>query len=538
MSQTVSSEFTTAAEAPVNDVTFGFLVGWLKDYDAAATFFTIGTSMIEGPDFLKGAGADVTFFDKYTYEDESGQVNDISVNRMSSVKSYGVFSAQADVELDNISKRYLPGFDPTIGAYVNKNRRPVKISAGFDGENVQQFVGFSDRPKGSLMSQKLNMHAFDVMEYFSTVEPVTKRYEGFFFHEIIEDILLELGFSSAQFNIENSLQEAPGFVTLSGLTVKQVFDRICESEQAVMFADEHGVIQFWNRMHFVGTAVGATLQQYDYTNMTDVEWSDTPVTNWIRVKAKPRAVAQMQPVFQLANSVEIPGGQSVTITTPFEDEDGALDVTTIMDPVYVTDRDDLNRSFYETNANQDGTGATYDGYISLTSVSLVGSVAFLVFSNIGPSSVYITALELHGTPAKVTDRIEVEYKDEDSIEKYGINPESNNGKPIDIENDWIQDEATALALAREPVLLYSDPEQQVAGTVFGNPARQYGDVVEVMINDIEVSHRPAMVVGTELKMNMGKILSQKIVFEYRDNLLSQYFTINTSSIGGAHVIAP
>lgn len=540
MPQPVSTDFQDAAVASVNDVTYGFLVAWDKNYDAAAIFFTIGTSAIEGPDFLKGSGEDVTFFDKFNFQDESPDVNSLTISRMSSVKPYGTFSAQANVELDNTSKRYLPGYDPDIGAFVNKNRRPIKLSAGFDGENVQQFVGFSDRPRGSLMGQNLSMHAYDVMQYFSTAEPVTKNYEGYLFHEIIEDILLELGFASTQFILETSLQTAPGFITLSGMTVLQIFNKICEAEQGVIFADEQGIIHFWNRQHYAGAAVGLVgAPLYDYDNMTDVEWNDTPVTNWMRVIAKPRAVAAVQPVYQLASAQEVKPGESLTIPTQFEDEDGKLPVTSIMDPVYITARDDLNRSYYVTNLNQDGTGAPGNADISLTSVSLVGDIAFLVFSNTGAASVYIIELELHGTPAKVTDRIEVEYKDDDSIEKYGINPESNDGEPIEIQNDWIQDSATAYSLAKEQVDQYADPDQQVAAPIFGNPSHQYGDVVQVRINDIEVDPRWAVVVGTELKMDMGKILSQKAVFEYREAiLLQQFFTVNTSAIGGLDAIAP
>lgn len=540
MSQPVSAAFEAAADASVNDVTYGFLVGWDKNYDALATFFKIGTSAIEGPDFLKGAGADVTFFDKYPFQDESDNVNDITVTRMSSVKSYGSFSAQATVVLDNISKKYLPGYDPDIGAYVNKTRRPIKIAAGFDGENVQQFVGFSDRPRGSLMGQNVTMHAFDVMQYFATVEPVTKSYEGYKFNEMIEDILLELGFSTAQFDIEESLQVAPGFIPLAGMTVMQVFNKICEAEQAVMFADEQGVIRFWNRLHYAGAAydtVDAPL--YDYDNMTDLEWTDTPIVNWMIVTAKPRAIAAMQPVWQAANTIELKPGETTTVPVSFEDQDGKLPVTSLMDPVYIDDRDDLNRSYYATNFNQDGTGLPGNSDVSMTSVSLLGDVAFLEFSNTSVYSIYITEMEIHGTPAKVTDRIAVEYKDEDSIENYGINPESNNGEPIEIDNDWIQDSATAYSLAMEQVKLYGDPEQQVAGPIFADPSHQYGDVVQVRINDIEVDPRWAIVVGLELKMSMGEIISQRAVFEYRDKVINLiYFTINQSSIGGLDAIAP
>lgn len=539
MSIPVSPAFEAAADASVNDVTFGLLVAWDKIYDGAATFFKIGTSAIEGPDFLKGAGEDVTFFDKYNFQEETSNVNSFSVTRMSSVKPYGVFAAQADIELQNTSKRYLPGFDPDIGAFVNKNRRPVKLSAGFDGENVQQFVGFSDRPRTSIVGQRMTMHAFDVIDYFTNVETPVKAYEGYYFHEIIEDILLELGFSTSQFVLETSLQTAPGFVTMSGMTVAQVFKQICEAEQGVIFADEQGIIHFWNRQHYSGMGFDGASSEYDYTNLIDVEWSDTPIINWIIVNAKPRAIAAMQPVFQLANSVEIKAGQTATIPAAFEDDDGALPVTSVIDPVYVDDRDDINKSFYTTNESQDGTGAPGNAFITMTDISLVGDIAFVEFSNTAPYSVYITGMEIHGTPAKVTERISVESKDADSIEKYGINPESNNGEPITINNDWIQDSATAQSLASSQVDLYADPEQQIAGTVFGDPSHQYGDVVTVKVDDIDVDPRWAVVVGSELKMDMNNILQQKLVFEYREALLfQQFFTINSSSIGGADAIAP
>jgi len=539
MSIPSSAAFQAAADATVNDVTFGLLVAWDKIYEGTATFFQIGTSAIEGNDFIKGAGEDVTFFDKYNFQEETGHVNDISITRMSSVTPFGVFSAQADVELDNTDKRYIPGFDPTIGSFVNKNRRPIKISAGFDGENLQQFVGFTDRPRTSLMGQKLTMHAYDVIDYFTNVETPVKSYEGYYFHEIIADILTELGFSSSQYDLEVSLQTAPGFVTMSGMTVAQVFQKICEAEQGVIFADEQGIIHFWNRQHYAGLGFDGPAAEYDYTNLVDLEWSDTPIINWVIVNAKPRAIAAMQPVYQLANSVEIKAGQTITLPVQFEDDDGPLPVTSIMDPVYIADRDDLNRSYYETNEAQDGTGAPGNVFITMTDISLVGDVAFVEFSNTAAYSVYITGMEIHGTPAKVTDRITVESKDADSIEKYGINPESNNGEPIEINNDWIQDAATAQSLASLQVDQYADPEQQLAGTVFGDPSHQYGDVVTLRVDDIEVDPRYAVVVGSELKMNMGKILHQKLVFEYREALLfQQFFTIESSQIGGLDAIAP
>ena len=539
MSQPVSPAFEAAAIASVNDPTYGMMISWDKAYDTNATFFTIGVSDIGGPDFIKGSGEDVTFFDKYKFTPESDNVNSFTITRMGSLIPYGVFTSQAEIELDNISKRYMPGYDPDIGAFVNKNRRPIKLAAGFSGENLPQFVGFTDRPRGSLMSQKTTMHAFDVMDFFSNAETSLKYFEEALASEIIEAILTDLGFTADQYNIEVSLQRRIGFLVTTGMSVLQIFQKLCQAEQGIMFADETGKIQFWNRLHIPSTDVDLITREYDYDNLQDVEWRDTPVINHIIIYATPRAIMAYQPVFELSSAVEILAGETISIPANFKDDDGALPVTAIYDPVYITARDDTHRSWYEVTTDQSGEIVGGSADISVTNVSLLGDVAFIEFTNGGSDTLYISEMEIHGTPAKVYDHIEVEVKDQDSIDSYGVNPESNSGEPIVITNDWIQDVSTARSLAQLQVNLYADPEQQLSGKPFADPSLQYGDVVKLRVNDIEVDPRPVVVVGTELSMSLSNVLDQTAVFEYREftGPLS-YFTIGVSEIAGPDIIAP
>ena len=537
MSQAVTPAFEAAAVASVNDPTYGVMIGWGKEYDDTATFFTIGTSEIGGPDFIKGSGADVTFFDKYKMIPENENLNSFSISRMSSLIPYGVFSAQAEIEFDNISKRYMPGYDPDIGDFVNKNRRPLKISAGFSGENIPQFVGFSDRPKAGLMSQKMQVHAYDVMDYFSNKETTLTYFEDVLASEVIEAILLDLGFSADQFSIEVSLQRRIGFLVTTGMKVSQIFQRLCEAEQAVMFADETGIIRFWNRLHIPLTETVSVTRSYSYDQLQDIEWRDTPIINYMIVRALPRAVAAYQPVWVSSGSIEIQAGEVLRVPVQFKDDDGDLPVTSIMDPVYISARDDANRSWYTVSLDQSGDHLEGEGDITVTDVDLLGSTAFIEFTNSGASIRYIAQMEIHGTPAKVYDRIEVEVKDQVSIDAYGINPESNSGEPIVIENNWIQDSSTARSLAQAQIDLYGDPDQQLVGKPFADPSLQYGDVVELTVDDVDLTPRYAVVVGTELKMSLSKVIEQTAVFEYRDIGIS-YFTIGVSEIGGPDPIAP
>jgi hypothetical protein len=537
MSQTVSPEFDAAVAGSVNDPTFGVMVGWDKEYNDLATFFTIGTSEIGGPDFIKGSGEDVTFFDKFNMIPENDHIDSFSISRMSSLTPYGVFTSQAELVFDNISKRYMPGFDPDIGALVNKNRRPLKISAGFSGENIPQFVGFSDRPRAALMSEKMQMHAYDVMDYFSNKETSLTYFEDILASEVIEAILIDLGFTADQFSIEVSLQRRIGFLTTSGLKVATIFQRLCEAEQAVMFADETGIIKFWNRLHIPLTETGDVVKSFNYDNLQDIEWRDTPIINHMIIKAMPRAVAAVQPVWSSTGAIEVLAGEVIRIPVAFKDDDGTLPVTSIMDPVFIDLRDDANRSWYTVSLDENGEHLEGEGDITMTDVDLLGDIAFIEFTNSGPSIRYIAEMEIHGTPAKVFDRIEVEVKDQDSIDAYGINPESNSGEPIIIENNWIQDSSTARSLAQSQVDLYGDPDQQLVGKPFADPSLQYGDVIELTVDDVDLTPRYAVVVGTELKMSLSKVIEQTAVFEYRDIGIT-YFTIGVSEIGGPDPIAP
>ena len=132
--QTVSSGWGDKISIGARHIGYGVLVAWMRTTATGVRYFTINQSRIGGPDILKSGGQFVTFFDKFRFDDVTPFVTSISVQKNIGQFPYGVIMAQADVELDNTSKKYLPGYDTTIGSGTGLPNRPIKISVGIEDE--------------------------------------------------------------------------------------------------------------------------------------------------------------------------------------------------------------------------------------------------------------------------------------------------------------------------------------------------------------------------------------------------------------------
>lgn len=528
--QTVTSAFTTAAAAPANQPNFGCLVSWLKTFTSSAQFFQIGVSAIGGTDPIKGSDAPITLFDKYDYAVETSQVNNLTVERTVSTIPIGIMSAQLDLELDNTTKRYLPDYDPTIGSSVRKPGRPVKINAGFGTEVIPVFTGYTGRPKISLGKRKFNVHAFDAMEYLNNFESSLGMQTNISTKDIIALLLGEAGFASTQYVLEDSVQSAIGFINPKGQKAGPLIQSLAEAEGGLFFFDETGIARFWNRLHFDlnSTAVGTL----NYSNLMDLQFNDTPIFNHVKVTAKPRAVTANQLIYRLAQAVEIPPNSVVRYPFAFKDDDGDLPATTIDTPVYV---DSQITSFYRTNKSQQGDGDPMNSYITRTDFDTWGTGGIIEFTNSSTSdTIYITDLQIYGTPAKVVTTIVQEYIDQTSIDDYGLNPD-NSGAVLEYQNDYIQDSDTAYVYAFNIVNQFSGPGRQLNGVPFGNPAWQFGDVFNVNIEDTAQTIKMVML-GSKLNMDRTTALSQSMTLEER--VFRTYFQIGVSQIGGLDAIHP
>ena len=148
--QTVSSGWGDKISIGKRNIGYGVLMALMRTTATGVRFFTINQSRIGGPDIIKGGGDFVTFFDKYRFDDVSPFVTSISVQKNIGQYPYGVILAQADVELDNTTKKFLPGYDTTVGSGVGLPNRPIKISIGIEDEYLKLFTGYTSQPKVTL----------------------------------------------------------------------------------------------------------------------------------------------------------------------------------------------------------------------------------------------------------------------------------------------------------------------------------------------------------------------------------------------------
>lgn len=533
--QTTSSGWAANVTKPHRRMQQGVLIDWTRTTTSGVKFFTIGQSKIGGPDMIKSGGAFVAFFDKYSFKDYSQYAKSWSVTQELGQYPYGVVMSQADIEMDNTTRLFLPGYNATIGSGILPNR-PIKVSIGIEGEMMQQFVGFTGQPELTLAKRTAKLHAFDVLNYLNNL---TITYSGTmqnkFFHEILSTLLTDNGFSSSQFVLDKSLQQPIRFFAPNGKKLGDIMKDGTEAEQGIMLADENGILRFWNRQHLLTTS-GTLAFDLTYSSVSDIQWQNTPIINHVIVKASPRAVQDKQNIWTLGGPVQIPAGQDVTIVADFTDDDGALPVSSVDVPLYYTGTQPT--SWFTVNNRSDGTGEAVAGQIYLKAANLSGTQYTMTFHNNYTSSLWVYAMGLWGTPARIYDRITQEYFDQTSIDQYGRNP-SNNGDPIIIQNDIIQDQDQALSLAYTLVKEYKDARRRYILPIANgsNPAIQFGDYGRITIGDTgEV--KTVWATGRTIALGRSSDFTQRLTVEERS--IRRYFTIGVSRIGGGdgHVIAP
>ncbi len=497
--------FLVAVAAPSSLVSYGVQISWPKAV-VTSSFFTIGVSRIGGSDVIKSGGAAVTFFDRYAYTDYSNYLVAMSVSQNIGQYPFGIVSTQATLQLDNSDYLFTPGVDPTIGAYILPGR-PVKLSMGYGGESLQQFTGFTDQPLHTRSDLSLSMTASDVMSYITNyVSALTSVLVNQTTTQIIAAALAEMGFSSAQYNLDASLQPAIAVLAPFGQQWGTLLNYMCEVEQGLLFVDEYGIITFWNHNHLTG---GTSVWQIDATNLEDLKGESTPIFNDVIVVANPRAVATKQRVWVLPSAVSVPASGNVVYRVDFSDGDGALPVTTMDTPVAYTS---ATTSSFRANTAADGSGTDATSSVTLSAVTPRGTSCVMTINNSSGSVVYVTAMSIYGTPAPVVSRISVRQTDSTSVITYGLNP-ANNSAVLELDNDYIQSQTQASNLSANVVAQFKDGRQRYLATVTPNPAIQMGDTVQVLNPDSSIL-KTVYVTGRALNLAVGDF-SQTLELEER-----------------------
>ncbi len=533
--QITSSGWNSVVNSSYRPLNTGVLVSWNKTVASGINYFTIGTSLIEGIDIIRGdAGStNVSFFDKYQYGDYTSKAKNWSVQRDIGQFPFGLIMAQADVEFDNTSGMFLPGVDPTIGSGILPNR-PLKISAGMNQDNLQQFTGFTGQPEISITDRTLKLHAFDVMDYLNNYNFVSTS--GTTFSGTLTNITTAsaisyclgiLGFNANQMALDASLQSPVYYVNITDRKFGQVLQDLIYAEQALLFSDENGKINFWNRQHFNTISGLGSRFTINYNNAISIQYSNTPIINDVTVNAQPRQVSNgISAIWSLPSAVVIPANGNVTVFANFSDSDGQLPVLSVTLPIY----NNVGNSYYTL----DTAVANASSFITITSTYLFGTSYKIIFANSNAANISLTGMVLYGSAARVIANISQNYTHNTSVDLYGRNP-SNNGVSLVINNDYIQDASSAQSLAYGIVEQYHNPNSHYDVEIFSNPALQIGDFGTIDPSGSGV-YKNVWITGKTDKLSPGGNLTQLLKLEERT--IIRYFTINVSMIGSSDSIAP
>ena len=515
---------------------YGLLVSFLRTTVSGVNFFTIGQSRIGGRDVLKSSNSIVTYFEKYQMDLYSQFVNSFSVKRNLGQFPYGTLMAEADIELDNTTKKFLPGFDTTIASGILPNR-PLKLSLSIEDESLKLFSGFTSQPVNTLVERKTQIHAFDVFDYINNFETTASGiYVNAPAHNIVASGMAEMGFTPSQYVLDRSLQSNIGFLATDGRLWGDIFRDICESEQAIMMADETGIVRFWNRQHFL-TASGIIQFQHSYSSVKNLEWQSTPIINDVIVTAKPRESTPNTTLYTLQSSQELDAGETLELFVDFTDPNTNDPTIAITVGIPVYSATPLATSYYSVNTASDGSGSASADVVLLGAYSFGDRYRLTFRNNNSSASRYITALLVVGTAALVAETIEERAQDATSIDLYGRNP-ANNGKPLEIANDMIQTRSDAATLGYYLVSQYKTPNRRYIVPVArgSDPAIQIGDIGLLRIQDTG-ENKLVYTVGKTDILNRNADYQQILEVEERP-FINNYFTIGQSRIGGPDVIAP
>lgn len=458
---------------------------WLKFADEGIAYAIVGSSLVNGTDLVQGQSVIITNADFFDYMDESEYAMRLDYDRRIDEPRGGISYAIANILLDNITKRFTPEHNATIGTAIEA-RRPFKMSVGFEagGQDrmVQVLVGLTaNRPKQGRTSRTVTVDIYDYITFINNAQIAAAVYEDQRGDEIIEDILVTLGFGSVQYSLDQSLNTIPFAWFDKNKSAGERIREICEAEEATFYQDENGILRFENRNHVANYPHQTPVRTIDAEDIiTDEDDDSTKIINRAIVTAKPRRVdASTSEIWSHGTVEAIPPLGSITIWAAFYDDTGSnvQPVKEITTPASTTD--------YVGNAAPDGSGADRTANLSVEVTNFVETAKIVISNDHATDTVYLTldvannkAIALRGKAARVIQAIQAVEEDADSINKFEAQEHA-------VANNLIQTPEMAQTMAENLVGRYKDPMRRRKIRIPGIPHLQLKDLVNVVNPEAE-----------------------------------------------------
>jgi hypothetical protein len=311
--QSVSAQFTGQSKGDsglrVLKDSQRLLMSFLKNYNSSVSFFTIGTSVIGGADIIKGDGSVVAEWDKYDYTDYSGCLMDFQYTRELDSAVGSMVAAMADFTVNNTDKKFTPGADPTIGAYILP-KRPIKLFTGFMGVSIPVFGGITEKiPQIDDTAKTAKFHCIDNLAVINNTPLDTAvMYQNYSSDAAIAALLQLCGLSASQYVLDAGANIIPFLYFPKGAKVGEIIRLIVEAEMGYFYQDESGILRFEGRDYNARNANRLVSQAtFNKDNCYEISQPDVSnVVNVVEVKSNVRAVQAKQKLWELQSGVMIP----------------------------------------------------------------------------------------------------------------------------------------------------------------------------------------------------------------------------------------
>jgi hypothetical protein len=514
--QVVPQAFTDHAQGQVRKLSWVLRMSFDKAFNDSTVFFKLDSSILDGPDILQPSGDNpIQVWDYYDYKPFTDRVIMMEWTRELEFPN-SVINAMADFTVDNHDDYFTPDSGSPIDQFISP-KRPVRLLSGFDGTNIPQFVGLTEKmPVLDDNSKTASFHAIDFlsqlfkMEVNQTVAMQDARTD-----EVLAAIFAQFGLAPEQYNLPVCRNIIPFVFFEKGVLAGEVIRQLMQAEMGNLWLDEQGIIQLQPRVSVVLDPV----YSFDSSNVIDIKTKgDSNIINTVKIDADIRAVQDYQVVFSKtasdSNLFVIAPGESREFEADLQDP--CLTVTT---PTFGIGS---GPSWFTAETADEAPVTTG---MTITAHELRTNSYVFTIANANAYAVNIDQAELWGQPAKVIDTIAYTEVNQPSIDKYEENV-------LPISNPFIQSLDQCDSLAFSILEQFARYANEVEMTVKGNPALQLGDIVDLDVRSYSGAYR---ITKTYNKLQDGcyaQVLTARKVLE------SPWFVLDRSLLDGDALLTP
>lgn len=513
--QTTSSQFDTLSTAPVRPISYAMRVAWERTFDDTKKFFVLDESLLDGGDMLAPSDDNpVQEWDYYTYTNMTDRL--VSYETSRSIKfPYSVSSAIASFRLENTDDMMTPGSGAYLADYMLPSR-PIRMFAGFNGENLPQFVGLTDgMPTIEHKNKEVSFNATDFLSRIMKLKtPAVIAMQNVRTDEVLDYLFQAAGLTPSQYSLAKGRNEIKFVYFDKDTDIGDIILDLMQAEMGNLFMDESGIIRFVPRIQ-ANQSAAYTL---DDSNIVDISVTDSNgIINVVDITASIREVQVKQPLWTLSDSYSddwvVPASSSKTMWANLDDP--ALTTTTPTVGTAVSD------SYIMAT---DLTGASV-GAVTITSDYLFTNSYQFTVANANAYPIRVSEAEIWGEPAKIVDVINYEKRDTDSVDKY-------EEQKLSIENNYLQSVGACDSLALTILDSYSEYAGDIEITIKGTPSLQLNDVLEVTKDTFTGDYKVKSITNTIIA---GQFRQKILATKYTPH---SWFTLEESLLDGTDVLTP